>query len=114
MVVPGIIMIVGVGLLLMSRLGQPSTRREPTGLWNTPPAWARHLFGSRSERVQLDDLLIGLTAVLWVIGGAGLALTGQPTESTTFIVVTAILFGWFVVAAVVAYAIWYRREHWRR
>jgi hypothetical protein len=76
MVSPTAIILFGVGLMVISRLGRSSEQQHPTGMWNDPPTWARLLFGARRNRVQLDDALISVVASLWLIGGTGLAVTG--------------------------------------
>ena len=106
------VIVTGAGLLLVSRLGRGSTRATPSGMWNNAPRWVRWLIGV--QRVPLDDALIGLTGLLWLLGGAGLAVTGQTTDSTAFFPVAVVLVVCLIVAGFLAFAIWYRREHWRR
>jgi hypothetical protein len=103
------LIVVGAGLLLVSRLGRGSTGALPSGMWNDPPRWIRWLVGV--ERVPLDDALVALTGLLWLLGGACLAVTGQTKESAAFLVVTAVLVVCLIITSVLAFAIWYRREH---
>ena len=111
---PAAIILGGVALVVLGRLGAASTRSGATGIWSDPPAWARRLFGSRPTGLRVDDVLVSTAGWLWLVAGIGLLVSGQRPDSTAFILVAGVLFVVLVVFGLAAFAIRFRRETGRR
>jgi hypothetical protein len=107
---PLAVVVFGVGLLVVSRLHAGTNRQPGAGIIGNPPRIIRRLVGASDDGVPLDDVIIALIGVLWVVGGAGLAITNQSAESPAFVTVTGLLIVTFVAGGIVATAIWIRRE----
>jgi hypothetical protein len=106
---PRSIMIFGIALLLLAWLGAHWKRPSNSGVLDHPPAWLRHLVGASDGRVQLDDLIVGIVGLLWLLGGAWLALTGKAVDSPSFTGVVAGLIVLCLVGGLLAFAVWVRR-----
>lgn len=103
--------LVGAALTAVTRLLGTADRGGSFGVWRSPPPWARLIFGAHTGVVLLDDVIVAIVGLVWLVGGVAVALSGQPAGSRFFESVETLLVVVFLAGGAAAVMIWFVREH---
>ncbi len=82
--------------------------------WQTPPRWTRVMFGAKNDQILLNDLLIEVVGMIWMIVGFALVVSGSGPGSSTFTAATAFLLAVLLLGGLAAISVWVARELWHR
>jgi hypothetical protein len=111
---PILFVIVGVSLYVYPRRYGGSSRPRLWGGWQTPPRWARAVFGSTNDQILVNDALIESVGIVWAVTGCVLMAIGPLPGTPTFSGVTIALTVVFLAGCFGAVAVWVAREVWHR
>lgn len=107
-------LLIGAGLTVLARMFGGRSRRGSFGAWQSPPPWVRVLFGAHRDCTFLDDAIVQVVGMVWLLAGGALLVTGQSSGSATFGAVETALVLCFLAGGVAALLIWFVREYIRR